>query len=201
MSFKDLIIPELINHIGLKCDIVSICNLRQTSTEIKNMIDINTMKILKMKEIIPHFLHKYINFNSKFILNSRNINIGDKYGMTGYIDFIKPSDFINENYKTNIIYGYDNMTRFFISILYTDQLTDEQKIVTFFQRYTKDSRYYVSCQSTFIYSTLCANFYFSDNNNKKLTEIYETLFKLINHGFAESTVESDEKYSYKIFTY
>jgi hypothetical protein len=197
MSFQDIILPELINHIGLKCDLVSICNLRQTSIEIKNMIDINTMKILKMKEIIPDFLHKYINFNSKFILNSRNINIGDKSGMTGYIDFIKPSNFINENYKTNIIYGYDNMSRFFISILYNDQLTNKTQIVTFFQRYTSDSRYYVSCQNTFIYSSHCATCCFTNNDSKKkLTEIYEILFKLINDGIAESTIESDEQYRY-----
>ena len=47
MSFQDLIIPELINNISLKCDLSSICKLRQASNEIKNMIDINTIKILK----------------------------------------------------------------------------------------------------------------------------------------------------------
>ena len=197
MSFQDIIIPELINNIGLNCDNYSLSNLRLTSKEIKNMIDINTMKILHMKSVIPTIIHKYINFNSTFMLNSQHIDIGDKCGMTGYIDFIKSSDFINQNYKTNIIYGYDDMSRFFISILYNDQLTNKTKIVTFFQRYTEDLRYYVSCQNTFIYSTHCATCRFTNNDSKKnLTEIYEILFKLMNEGIAESTIESDEKYSY-----
>ena len=198
MSFQDIIIPELINHIGLNCDLSSICNLRLTSKEIKNMIYRNTIKIQYIKSFIPPILHKYINFNSKFILNSQHIYIGEKCGMTGYIDFIQPSDFINENYKTNIIYGYDDTYRFFISLLYTDQLTNKTKIVTFFQRYKADSRYYVSCQNSFIYSTMCATFRFSNNPTEKLTEIYEILFKLMNDGIAESTIESDEKYSYKL---
>jgi hypothetical protein len=198
MSFQDLVIPELINNISLKCDLSSLYKLRLVSNEIKNMIDINTMIILKMKEIIPSFFHKYINFSSNFMLNSRYINIGDKCGMTGYIDFIQPIDFINENYNTNIIYGHDSIERFFISILYTDQLANKQKIVSFFQRYSTDSRYYVSCQNSFIYSTMCATFRFSNNPTEKLTEIYEILFKLMNEGIAESTIESDEKYSYKL---
>ena len=82
MSFQDLIIPELINNISLKCDLHSICKLRLVSNEIKNMIDMNTLKILKMKEIIPAFFHKYINFSSKFMLNSQHIDLGDKSGMT-----------------------------------------------------------------------------------------------------------------------
>lgn len=196
MSFQDLIIPELINNISLKCDLSSLCKLRLVSNEINNMIDINTMKILKMKETIPAFFHKYINFTSNFMINSQNINIGDKYGMTGYIDFIQPHYFINANYKTNIIYGHDSIDRFFISILYTDQLTNNQKIVTFFQRYSTDSTYYVSCQNSFIYSTMCATFRFSNNPTEKLTEIYEILFKIMNDGIAESNIESDEKYSY-----
>lgn len=198
MSFQDIIIPELINNISLKCDLGSIYKLRLVSNEIKNMIDVNTVKILKMKQIIPEFLHKYINFNSKFMLNSQHIDIGEKFGMTGYIDFIQSSYFINENYKTNIIYGYDNTHRFFISMLYKDQITNKIQIVTFFQRYSEDTRYYVSCQNTFIYSSHCATLRFTYNDSKKLTEIYEILFKLMNEGYAESSIETDEKYSYTL---
>lgn len=198
MSFQDIIIPELINHIGLKCDVETMCNLRLTSKEIKNIIDIKTIKIINMKKIIPQILHKYINFNSTFMLNSQHIDLGEKFGITGYIDFIEISYFINANYNTNIIYGYDNISRFFISILYIDQLTNKTKIVTFFQRYTSDSRYYVSSQSTFIYSSYCATFCFTNDFKNKLTEIYEILFKLINEGIAESNIDSDEKYSYKL---
>ena len=174
MSFQDIIIPELINHIGLKCDVETMCNLRLTSKEIKNIIDVKTIKIQYIKSIIPPILHKYINFNSKFMLNSKHIDIGQKCGMTGYIDFIEPSDFINENYKTNIIYGYDDTYRFFISLLYTDQLTNKTKIVTFFQRYNGDSRFYVSCQNTFIYSSDCATCYFT--NNRLIISIIQIQF-------------------------
>ena len=130
------------------------------------------------------------------MLNSKNISIGDKFGLTGYIDFIESRHFINDNFKTNIIYGHDNINRFFISVLYKNLVTDKIQIVTFFQRYSTDSRYYVSCQDSFIYPTSCATFRFTDNDSEKLTEIYEILFKLMNEGIAESTIESDEKYSY-----
>jgi len=188
MSFQDLLIPELINHIAINCDVNSLCKLRLTSKEIRNVIDFDAIKILYIKSVIPEFIHEYIDFNSNFMLNSQHVDIGTKFGI-GYIDFFQPNDFINNNYKTNIIYGYDHMSRFFISILYKDLIDSKNKIVTFFQRYSENPPYYVSCQNTFIYSSYCATFYFS--YNKKITEIYEILFKLINHGKAENNIKID----------
>jgi len=133
------------------------------------------------------------------MLNSKNISIGHKFGLTGYIDFIESRHFINDNYKTNIIYGHDNIHRFFISVLYKNVLIDKIQIVTFFQRYPTDSRYYVSSQNSFIYPTSCATFRFTNNVSEKLTEIYEILFKLISEGIAVNDIESDEKYSYNLF--
>lgn len=197
MSFQDLVIPELINLVASKCDLKSIDKLCLVSNEIKNMLD-DHVKIKKIKEVIPEFFHKYINFNSKFILNSKNIDIGDNYGITGYIDFIRHNHFINENDKTNIVYGYDNVNRFFISVLYKDLLNDKMNIVTFFQRYGTDKKYYVSCQNTFIMNGWCATYRFTNNTFDKLTEIYEILFKLINEGVATNDDHSLDKYSYKL---
>ena len=106
--------------------------------------------------------------------------------------------FINENDKTNIVYGYDNVNRFFISVLYKDLLNDKMNIVTFFQRYGDDKGYYVSCQNTFIIDGWCATYRFTDNAFNKLTEIYEILFKLINEGNATNDEHSLDKYSYKL---
>ena len=197
MNFQDLVIPELMNLIASKCDLQTIDKLSLVSNNIKNMIDDN-VKIEKMKEIIPQLLHKHINFNSKFILNSKNIIIGERFGLTGYIDFFRKSDFINDSYKTNIIYGYDNTKRFFISILYKDELNDSEKIVTFFQRYTNQTNFYVSCQNTFIWECWCATYVFTNNHYDRLEECYQILFTLINNGVATNDIQDETKYSYKL---
>jgi len=197
MSFQDFAIPELINLVASKCDLYDLEKLECVSKNIKNMIDDN-VKIEKMKEVIPQLLHKYINFNSKFMLNSKNINIGDRFGFTGYIDFFRKSDFITDSYRTNIIYGYDNADRFFISILYKNQLNDSEKIVTFFQRYTTQSNFYVSCQNTFIIEGWCATYVFTNNHYDKLCECYQILFNLINNGVSTNDTQNENKYSYKL---
>jgi len=197
MSFQDFAIPELINLVASKCDLNNLEKLECVSKNIKNMIDDN-VKIEKMKEVIPQLLHRYINFNSEFMLNSKCINIGDRYGFTGYIDFITNSDFINDNYKTNIIYGYDNVDRFFISILYRNQVTDSLKIVTFFQRYSIDSSFYVCCQNTFIMECWCATFRFTTNPLDTMSENYHILFNLINNGISANDSSSEFNYMYKL---
>jgi hypothetical protein len=197
MSFQDLVIPELINLVASKCDLNTLENLCMVSKNIDKIV-YSDIKIQKMKEIIPQIFHKYINFNSKYMLNSKNINIGDKYGITGYIDFIRKKDFINETYKTNIVYGFDNNSRFFISVLYNDLINNKLKIVTFFQRYSNDTTYYVSCQNTFILEGWCATHRFTGQQFDTLSKTYEILFKLMNDGIAENAVNSDDKYSYKL---
>jgi hypothetical protein len=197
MAFQDISIPELINLVATKCDIHTLNKLCSVSKNMENMID-NDIKIKKIKEIIPNFLHAYIDFNSKYMLNAKNINIGDTYGMTGYIDFISLNHFINENDKTNIVYGYDNSNRFFISLLYKDILNDKNKIVTFFQRYTNEHRYFVSCQNTFIIDNSCVTHLFTNSDFITLSEIYKILFTLINYGVAKNQVDSDELYTYEL---
>ena len=197
MAFQDIFIPELMNLVATKCDMDTLQKLCGVSKNMESMID-NDVKIKKIKEIIPDFLHMYIDFNSKYMLNSKNINIGDKYGMTGYIDFISSSHFINENDKTNIVYGYDNAKRFFISILYKDLLHNKIKIVTFFQRYTNETRFFVSCQNTFIMDNSCVTHLFTNSEFVTLSKIYQILFKLINHGIATSDEDRYESYSYEL---
>jgi hypothetical protein len=197
MAFQDISIPELINLVATKCDIHTLNKLCSVSKNMENMID-NDIKIKKIKEIIPDFLHAYIDFNSKYMLNAKNINIGDTYGMTGYIDFISLKHFINENDKTNIVYGYDNSKRFFISLLYKDILNDKNKIVTFFQRYSNEHRYFVSCQNTFIIDNSCITHLFTNSDFNTLSKIYQILFTLINYGVAKNDVDSDEFYTYEL---
>jgi hypothetical protein len=196
MSFQDLVIPELINLVASKCDLNALQNLSLVSKDIDEILDVE-IKVQKIKETIPEFFHRYIDFKSEHILKSRNINIGNKYSFTGYIDFIRFNNFTNEDYKTNIVYGYDYVNRFFISILYKDMLTNEKKIVTFFQRYDSDKSYYVSCQNTFIWESLCATHRFTNSKYETLPEVYRILFTLINEGSALNSVDSDDKYHYK----
>ena len=167
MSFQDFAIPELINLVASKCNLYDLEKLECVSKNIKNMIDDN-VKIQKMKEVIPQLLHKYINFNSKFMLNSKHKTIGD------------------------------NADRFFISILYKDELNDSEKIVTFFQRYTNQSNFYVSCQNTFIIEGWCATYVFTSNQYDKLCECYQILFNLINNGVSANDTQNETRYSYKL---
>ena len=197
MSFQDLVIPELINLVASKCDIVALQNLSCVSKYINEIID-DDIKVQKIKEIIPEFFHRYIDFKISHILKAKNINIGNKYSFTGYIDFIRFNNFSNDDYKTNIVYGYDNVDRFFISILYKDMLTNENKIVSFFQRYGCDKSYYVSCQNSFIWASLCATHRFTISKFETLPEVYRILFTLINEGSALNGVDSDDKYHYKL---
>jgi len=196
MSFQDILIPDLINNIAYQCDIDTITKLAQTKKEISDMIDKNII-IEKIKEIFPKFFHKYINFNSKYLVNAKHMDIPNKCSFTGYIDFIQLENFVNDNYKTNILYGYDNYSRFYISILYRDLIINNIKIVTFFQRYIEQKSYFVSCQHTFISSTYCAtwNFRYTDQT---LTEYYDILFQLINEGIANYNNKHGEKFYYQL---
>lgn len=196
MAFQQLLIPDLINTIALNCDIDTLQKLSLTKKEIKNMIDKNII-IEKMKDIFPEFLHKYINFDSEYMLNAKNMDIPHKYSFTGYIDFIEFKNFDNEDYKTNILYGYDHYNRFYISVLYNDLILNKKNIVTFFQRYSEQKTYFVSCQNSFISPSYCAtwNFIYSDQT---LTKYYSILFKLLNEGIAYYDNEYNDKFSYKL---
>jgi hypothetical protein len=199
MSFKDIGIPELINLVASKCDLSTINKLSHASNELQQMID-PKIKIEKIKNIFPICFHPFINFGSEFILNSQNIELGDKYGMTGYIDFIRQKHFINEHFKTNIVYGYDASNRFFISILYYDVLVGKYKIITVFQRYSLDPTFFVSCQNTFIVSSFCATIRLTNpaDVHQNVSEVYRILFKLMNDGNAKYDEDAEKIYNYEL---
>ena len=192
MSIQDILISDIFNLVVDKCNINSINLLNNTSLKINEIIDKSIIS-KKIKEYFPDYLHKFIDYN-KFIINAVNLDLGDKFGFTGYIDFISKKNFINDNYKTNILFGYDSANRFFISILYdistVDNIKKEYNIVTFFQRYTENIYGYVSCQKTFIYESYVQTHNFQYNKN--LGDQYEVLFDLLNNGFS---VKDDKTYS------
>lgn len=193
MSIQDILTNDIFNLVVDNCDIKTINLLNNTSLKINEIID-KAIIAKKIKEYFPIYLHKFINFN-KFTINAINIDLGDKIGFTGYIDFITKINFINDNYKTNILFGYDKANRFFISILYDVFSLDlknkikENKIVTFFQRYSDNKYGYVSCQNTLIYESYVQTHNFQYNNN--LGDQYEVLFDLLNDG---SSVKDNKTY-------
>lgn len=193
MSIQDILINDIFNLVVDKCNINSINLLNNTSLKINEIIDKSIIS-KKIKEYFPDYLHKFIDYN-KFIINAVNLDLGDKIGFTGYIDFISKKNFINDNYKTNILFGYDNYNRFFISILYDVYSLDlenkikENKIVTFFQRYSDNKYGYVSCQNTLIYESYVQTHNFQYNNI--LGDQYEVLFDLLNNG---SSVKDNKTY-------
>jgi hypothetical protein len=185
MSFQDILTNDIFNLVVEKCDIKTINLLYNTNIIINKIIDKSIIQ-KKIKEYFPIYLHKFIDFN-KFILNSVNIDLGEKIGFTGYIDFILKKNFINDNYKTNILFGFDCASRFFISILYDVYSSDNKKIkenniVTFFQRYSENKYMFVSCQNTLIYDSYVQTHNFNNNNN--LGNQYIVLFELLNNGFS-----------------
>jgi len=184
MSFQDILTNDIFNLVVDKCDIKTINLLFNTNIVINKIIDKSIIQ-KKIKEYFPIYLHKFIDFN-KFILNAVNLDLGNKIGFTGYIDFISKKNFINDDYKTNILFGFDCANRFFISILYDIFSVDKKKIkqnkiVTFFQRYSGNIPVYVSCQNTLI----CDNYVQTHNfRNDNLRDQFIVLFQLLNNGYS-----------------
>ena len=170
---------------------------------------------------IPQFIAKNIRNVSKCL----QVDIGQKMGITDYIDFLTKEDFTN---NTNVIYGRDNADRFFISALYKNITQDilngnnesnikEHNIMTLFQRYSNEPYFFVSCGDTFIWKgdIQTHNFYTKDcNNNKPFPEQYANFFTLINDRELNITYninnlyDLDDEYfnrektvSYKLFYY
>lgn len=77
--------------------------------------------------------------------NCRILDIGNKVGKMGYIDFINPKDIEKD---VNVIKGRDICDRFFIVVkceyLYKDGTT-EKTFSTFFQRHTGDKNLWHCC--------------------------------------------------------
>ena len=71
------------------------------------------------------------------------LDIGEKTGMTSYIDFIEPLE-VSEN----IMKGVDKFSRKFIvfkATIYYENGLKQQTFTTFFQRYTDDRLLYHTC--------------------------------------------------------
>ena len=149
-------------------------------------------------------MYKIPTFITKNIVNLNKcleINIGGRKGSTGYIDYLKKEDFTN-NY--NIVYGYDNATRFFISLLYRKVIDgnennkfDNYNIMTLFQRYTDDATFFVSCGDTFIHKNNVQTYRFNNMNNNTdnpMPEQFEHFFKLINNKQINISINVNDFY-------
>jgi hypothetical protein len=134
--------------------------------------------------------------------NCKILDIRERFGNTGYIDFIKQSE-VTEN----IMKGIDDNERPFIvfkaEFVYNTNNTNtnnkntkiiKKTFTTFFQRYTGEDHFFVSCQTGFenYNSCITANF---NNFDKELDNEYNILFKLLNEG---STIETFDNIKYEI---
>ena len=154
---------------------------------------------------IPQFIAKHI----KDISKCTQVDIGERQGITDYIDFLTKDDFVN---NTNVIYGRDNADRFFISALFKnitqDNLNDknesntkpqskEHNIMTLFQRYSNEQYFFVSCGDTFIWKGDIKPHHFLTkdcNANIPLPNQYANFFTLINDGELKITYNVNKKY-------
>ena len=79
-------------------------------------------------------------FNLKF----PNLNLGNRYGLTGYIDFISPEELGNNN----VMMGFDNSSRQFVvfkaELEYPNGLK-KKTFTTFFKRHTHNELLYHTC--------------------------------------------------------
>jgi hypothetical protein len=164
---------------------------------------------------IPYFLSKHINDLDKCV----QINIGQQMGATGYIDFISPNHFTNTytniNTDTNIVYGYDCINRFFISVLFCNEPFQHiPKVMTLFQRYVEDPYFFATCGNTFnkdkknyMPNVTTHNFMYS----KDMKDQIKHFFELINNGsvdincekYNENTndYEIENTIKFELFTY
>jgi len=189
MSFKDILFNDILNQVADKCDISSLQLLTNTHLKIKENMDTSIVS-KKIKEYFPFFLYRYIDFNNTYIRNAFQVDLEKNIGFTGYIDFISKKHFINDAYHTNIIFGRDSVSRFFISILYDVDITSseypqkKQKLITtFFQRYSSSIFGFVSCQTTFVNDNSCVQTHnFRNNDDETLGDQYVILFDLLNNG-------------------
>ena len=192
---------DLLERILNKCDYNTIINYyvtNKTQYSIKNMELLERKKQIELiKNNFPKIFHNIINFDS--IIHAAKINLNNRMGFTGYIDFISYNDFKKNN--SNILYGYDCVNRFFISIMYDvdsnifhNKLNN--KIITFFQRYSDNKRFYVNCNTSFIYSDYVNTYNFVQEPPKQ----FQILFNLLNYNKAKYDYETDDS-KYKIINY
>ena len=192
MKLTDLS-TDLVEKILNNCDYNTILNYYKTNKiqySIKNMELLERKKQINLlKNNFPIFFHNIINFDS--IIHAAKINLNNRMGFTGYIDFISYNDF-KENHS-NILYGYDCVNRFFISIMYDVDSNifhkkPKNKIITFFQRYSDNNKIYVNCGTSFIYYSYVNTYNFLQEPPKQ----YQILFNLLNNNKAHYNHENDD---------
>lgn len=109
------------------------------------------------------------------------LDIGDKLGDTGYIDFLKWDDV-----PEGVMYGYDKLNRLFIVI---KCIIDGKKYVqTFFQRYTSGGSYHPWNSGT-------SHLHIIETNGGILENQFDFLFELIKNKKAIIKYEHRPSYS------
>lgn len=117
-------------------------------------------------------------------LNFPILDIGTKNGMTGYLDFIKPTE-LGAN---NIMKGVDNWGRAFIIFKAEFEFEDgskKQTFTTFFQRYNDNELLWHTCGH---YGSIVINTEGGTSNDQ-----FEMLYILLSEGKYEFTKENIEK--------
>jgi len=151
------------------------------------MEDINNISL-------PYFITNKI--KPEILKNIPKVNLIEHF-FTDYIDYINKYDFIKA--KSDIIWGYDNYRRFFISIIFNKNYNDidRTEVMTIFQKYTNDKYYWVSCQKTFNKRGVC-NFNFKNCFNSE-DNVFYMFFEIINNKIIFSLYD-DMKVSYELLS-
>jgi hypothetical protein len=123
-------------------------------------------------KIVPSYIYKFINTDKWE--NAQVYNIGNKKGMTDYIDFIQPRDFPE---KCNLMYGIDCYNRFFLTHCYKDT-SENNYVMTLFQRYSDQHDFFVNGGDSLNECGVKTSSFSSDRVN----EYHKLMFDLINNG-------------------
>jgi len=123
------------------------------------------------------------------------IDIKNRSGDTGYIDFITKEDFPT---GSNVVYGYDKFNRFFLSVLYCETKQPEHHhIMTIYERYSNDPHLIVSAGYKFIENVVATWNLRSDTMDPQITNF----FKLINNETVDVEYFDNNDLTYKSIQY
>ena len=132
-------------------------------------------------KLVSPYISRYIN-TAKWE-NAQVYNIGNKVGMTEYIDFISSTDFPE---KCNLMYGVDCYSRFFLTHNYKDK-DNNNCVMTLFQRYTDETDFFVNCSDTFNNVGVKT----SKFSLGRINEYHQHMFDLINNESIEVIDHND----------
>jgi hypothetical protein len=141
--------------------------------------------------VVPPHIKVYINEN----IDIKKIDIKNKSGDTGYIDFIIKEDF---PVGSNVVYGYDKFNRFFLSVLYCETKRPEYyHVMTIFERYSNDPHLIVSAGYKFIENVVATWNLSLDRMDSQIANF----FKLINDGMVDVEYFDNNDLTYKSIQY